>query len=382
MQKTGWTLAQLLAPLTKDYMQEIRKSLNIKNASQLSKAELVERLAEEIPSRVDSVIPLLDELRCRILTQAMNRKNGLTYEDLFKAGEFDYGYFQKYGWLLPSPADGRLAVPLEVRPRLEALSEASNQKIIRRNTEWGKLVKGMLYYYGYADLQFLWEKAIEYTKQDISFDTFKAVIFEFARFDEGVIHVKSGIAHYMADKGVLEEHEFRPQLPYAPLTKGQVLQAADDDFAERNDRYRRMAAFLTAQCGMTPSEADFLTGEIVLDFKRGLTPNEMIEDLQEELDLTIELLTSFVDLLIPLYNGSRQWALKGHSPEGMGQMAAGAGAPNPPAAPLMKVANPMQTAGVSSSADNVYSLQTKQKIGRNDPCPCGSGKKYKKCCGA
>jgi preprotein translocase subunit SecA len=24
---------------------------------------------------------------------------------------------------------------------------------------------------------------------------------------------------------------------------------------------------------------------------------------------------------------------------------------------------------------------TSQKIGRNDPCPCGSGKKYKKCCG-
>lgn len=23
-----------------------------------------------------------------------------------------------------------------------------------------------------------------------------------------------------------------------------------------------------------------------------------------------------------------------------------------------------------------------KKIGRNDPCPCGSGKKYKQCCGA
>ena len=22
------------------------------------------------------------------------------------------------------------------------------------------------------------------------------------------------------------------------------------------------------------------------------------------------------------------------------------------------------------------------KVGRNDPCPCGSGRKYKKCCGA
>jgi uncharacterized protein YecA (UPF0149 family) len=23
-----------------------------------------------------------------------------------------------------------------------------------------------------------------------------------------------------------------------------------------------------------------------------------------------------------------------------------------------------------------------EKIGRNDPCPCGSGKKHKKCCGS
>ena len=26
-------------------------------------------------------------------------------------------------------------------------------------------------------------------------------------------------------------------------------------------------------------------------------------------------------------------------------------------------------------------VRNEQKVGRNDPCPCGSGKKYKKCCG-
>lgn len=26
-------------------------------------------------------------------------------------------------------------------------------------------------------------------------------------------------------------------------------------------------------------------------------------------------------------------------------------------------------------------VRNEEKIGRNDPCPCGSGKKYKKCCG-
>jgi len=26
-------------------------------------------------------------------------------------------------------------------------------------------------------------------------------------------------------------------------------------------------------------------------------------------------------------------------------------------------------------------VRDKAKVGRNDPCPCGSGRKYKKCCG-
>ena len=26
-------------------------------------------------------------------------------------------------------------------------------------------------------------------------------------------------------------------------------------------------------------------------------------------------------------------------------------------------------------------IRKEKKVGRNDPCPCGSGKKYKKCCG-
>jgi preprotein translocase subunit SecA len=31
--------------------------------------------------------------------------------------------------------------------------------------------------------------------------------------------------------------------------------------------------------------------------------------------------------------------------------------------------------------DELLSRQKDKKIGRNDPCPCGSGKKYKRCCG-
>ena len=32
-------------------------------------------------------------------------------------------------------------------------------------------------------------------------------------------------------------------------------------------------------------------------------------------------------------------------------------------------------------ADEQSKVVTEKKIPRNDPCPCGSGKKYKQCCG-
>ncbi|MBO7238161.1 MAG: SEC-C domain-containing protein [Elusimicrobiaceae bacterium] len=42
-----------------------------------------------------------------------------------------------------------------------------------------------------------------------------------------------------------------------------------------------------------------------------------------------------------------------------------------------------QAAAQSKQEDkNQQDVSAARKIGRNDPCPCGSGKKYKKCCGA
>jgi preprotein translocase subunit SecA len=38
--------------------------------------------------------------------------------------------------------------------------------------------------------------------------------------------------------------------------------------------------------------------------------------------------------------------------------------------------------GDISKAGQTTQRHVRKKVGRNDPCPCGSGKKYKKCCGA
>ena len=40
------------------------------------------------------------------------------------------------------------------------------------------------------------------------------------------------------------------------------------------------------------------------------------------------------------------------------------------------------TLGIIEEEENKPKIEIDHKIGRNDPCPCGSGKKYKKCCGS
>jgi preprotein translocase subunit SecA len=52
-----------------------------------------------------------------------------------------------------------------------------------------------------------------------------------------------------------------------------------------------------------------------------------------------------------------------------------AAAPGPPPPPGMRERAP-------ASATPGAKPGKAGKVGRNDPCPCGSGKKYKKCCGA
>jgi preprotein translocase subunit SecA len=56
----------------------------------------------------------------------------------------------------------------------------------------------------------------------------------------------------------------------------------------------------------------------------------------------------------------------------------GGAAPLPPVAPRRV----NLSRGDISRAGQTTQRHAKKKVGRNDPCPCGSGRKYKKCCGA
>ena len=71
-----------------------------------------------------------------------------------------------------------------------------------------------------------------------------------------------------------------------------------------------------------------------------------------------------------LYNNTRQWALKGHTPNELFQKE-------------KKFLKPLPEVHfeIRQPIAKVIDLATRTKVGRNDPCPCGSGKKFKNCHG-
>lgn len=55
---------------------------------------------------------------------------------------------------------------------------------------------------------------------------------------------------------------------------------------------------------------------------------------------------------------------------------------SPKPSPSKLILSGPESSSVDSSSKNTGKKSTDEKIGRNDPCPCGSGKKYKKCHGS
>ncbi len=54
---------------------------------------------------------------------------------------------------------------------------------------------------------------------------------------------------------------------------------------------------------------------------------------------------------------------------------------NKPATQKIKEENETCCRNTSCCAAQTPAIRTAPKVGRNEPCPCGSERKFKKCCG-
>lgn len=144
---------------------------------------------------------------------------------------------------------------------------------------------------------------------------------------------------------------------YIPV-KEELLRYVDDDYYEKTIHQEKLAQMLTKDFNISK-----LTGtdeiDSLIDELQGMDSNfqEVIKGFLVHFEIKdMKQLNEYIHALTMIANTTRIWENRGHTPSELAQMGS-------------------QLPSILAPVIDV------DKIGRNDPCTCGSGKKYKKCCG-
>ncbi len=366
--KLPMSLKDSLLGLPKYQLDTIRRNLDIKNISALKKNELAEYLAGYQTQNIGNALRLLDKGELQLL-QIIAQSGGYIVCDDF---DFNVSCFTEYCLAFCGTMDGQhvMFMPDELLQAFQAADDRELVKIAARNTDWINITCGALYYYGIMEPWALTDKISQLTKQTVDFKQYLSVIAMASDFYKQIKLTGYGIMDERVDnpkelKAAIRKHD---ELAYYPFSKRQLLDASDSDFFEPTLAMKDLARFFITNYAFTKDEADF----ILLSISDMIMMQYSIQDIIELLENLIEIpdlqiAKILTDLVTTVFNHTRRWELKGHTPYELN--------PGKQKHRYPEVNEPQ------TDINNVYSIKTGAKIGRNDPCPCGSGKKYKKCCG-
>lgn len=359
-----FTLDEVLNNFRKYELDEIRKNLEIKNVSSLKKAELIDVLKEAIPANLENTCSLWDNERFKLLTNIASNGGQLTAPNQnFEAEQINF--FRATGMIYTGTFKGKkiLAVPEElIEPIITQKNNLSIRATVKRNTEWMKLTRGLLYYYGTLSSTQLVKMLEKYLKDEInSLELYRVI--QNANSYRKEIHIdKEGFSNIRVfdPKRVKQEHDARKNIDYYPFTKQQLLTAGEVGFVERNESYVELVNFLTQNFEINKEDADGYVEECVHATKIGDGPNDVLTFLSHTFEMnSMETVQALMGKVTYLMNNTREWFLKGYTSTELFQEEKKYLQPLPEFEQSKKIV----------------------KVGRNDPCPCGSGRKYKKCCG-
>lgn len=366
------SLVDALGALSKQQLTSIRTNLQISNLSSLNKQGLVEKLSEKIPESVSKTTRCWDLNRIKLI-QKIVKNNGIWDKPLLELQQYDY--FRERGILFPGTINGKhvVVMPSELLACFKAEYPLNEHQIYNRNTEWIRMVQGLLYYYGTLTVDQLVPFVIsEADPQIASFDLIN-ILFDASDYYEQMEIDESGM---ISDYRVLDPHAIKKEqalrhdLDFCPFTKQQLLKAGELDYVERNSHYTNLVRYILRHYEIDREDADLMVEECVDAAKNGDSLASVLELMNEFIDIpNMETMNAITNMLVPLMNSTKKWVIKGYSPEELS-------AKRPNVSNMLLNSVPNQAAQAE-----VIDFQTKKKIGRNDPCPCGSGNKFKKCCG-
>lgn len=356
------SLTNALMTLTRQELDDIRYNVGLSGTSNLNKSELVEKL---VPSIVDFArswfVSIVDEQYQAL--RHVSQMDGVSTE--FRTDEVRLDYFQSLGILISGAYKNKPAwyMPTEILEEFRRLDSGSFTKAVGANTDVLRIASGILFYYGVLDYEQLFAKVkpfLEVDEDNFKFVDFMGVMLNGACWQHNVVTGEKLMHYYtvMAPEELYNSVK-DTDLPYAKLSYTKVYDAGEENYIEATPAYKTLAQFFMNAYEMDVLRAANVVGEITIVFQNG----GKMKDVLKYIDTlgtpkVSEEEHAIAPLLIAFHNSLRLWSLKGHTSE------------------------EIMSGKMDIPDDNVVSLDEhrRKKIGRNDPCPCGSGKKYKNCC--
>lgn len=361
-------LETLLNNLTKNDLTDIRKSLDVKGASKLNKKELIEVLENKLKNNLNEVISNIGFYEYIFLDRYFDEIEYINKN----TNKFDNAIndLKKKGIIFQIDDDkNKVVIPEELKDNIKEnfIEEEEFNLGFYISKDILKVVQVLLHYYGALSLEELY-KIIYSMSSNLNYGKDRNIEIEFDRSyltnllsDNNRSYYgikKQDNTYYVEDvinlSYVLQGHKAIQYLDYKELSINYIRKFNKEEFYIKP--LEKLKKYMKENLNIKEEKLNELMYSTSCLMKNAFSVDYIFEDIKGRIYLKNEEIERYIkDIITEINNNIEKWCLRGHS-----------------------------ITEIKLKEDKIYEkvekVNHKGKIGRNDPCPCGSGKKYKKCC--
>lgn len=352
------SLHEILMGKTVVVLKDIANTLNIKSPSGERKGELVGKIEEALfePERLCGLLYIADPAIWNCILQAYSSTFPINVpRDI----EVPCKVITKLGYLqwIESDNSSVILMPQEIKGVLGRLVDEGFVGEKERGDLLDAYAMAATNLYGVISQDDFVNLFNKQNDKPTDIDEVFEVLSQHINADAPYCFWDEYITHFL-----FEENEFKDVKSLLATAQGKpryipekdiFLKFSHPDYYEETDAHKKLRPFLAQYLDDSDENLDELMTDLSIS---------CIVD--SDLHTTLSVLDTFdlhipqsqvrktAELMVDLINNSRKWSNRGHTP-----------------IELHQILSPQSLSG------------KRKKIGRNDLCPCGSGRKYKKCCG-
>ena len=412
-------LREYLTKYTKEELLDQARSFEIKKCSGLRKADLINRIVDTFCAEemLRSRLACLTKEQMDLFRKACISPTAVSVNEVVDAMQlcrYWIGYFE-------DPTD-RFCVFEDVAFAFSKIDDKAFQLKQCRKGWLVKCIHFFIQYYGIAPIEVIYEMYRQKVKDSIDemigmlwempVDIVESCLFTMDKLGmegwpkENPLYSEKGIFVHLQ---LFEDAEFdyllRQQMDkdfYIPSAQ-QIDEICRIGYEASSSAYKKLESFFTKKLKFSYEQAVTWCLQVWANSYEGESPSKIINKMTEaNIEFEEKMINELLELLVAAHNNTRMKENRGYKPSEMvrkksvDKMPTIVPASSNAAAILKDAAPQLEAMGVPvdlngntdviqttmfPSGLNGEPIRVEKKIYPNDPCPCGSGKKYKKCCG-